>query len=230
MLLPTEDLENGCLRALVAEIFAEMILGNGISGKACEGWLLWEGITRIAEVLQHPGPEEKDSQPHDDDDPEQSLSRLERYGLLGPPVADQDGCTPFPLDKSQRHQNVPMNASGIFWMVMQYVFLAGTALRAAVVIIATSSSLPLRSAVAASVQPAAEAGHQPSPLDSGDQAERQLLTSKRPIISMKLWSCASQLVELQTRMPWLSGFISMLQWGALEGPGKVGNIDGILDR
>ncbi|RYZ32624.1 MAG: hypothetical protein EOP01_00570, partial [Propionibacteriaceae bacterium] len=38
VLLPTEDLENGCLRALVAEIFAEMILGNGISGKACESW------------------------------------------------------------------------------------------------------------------------------------------------------------------------------------------------
>lgn len=229
VLLPTEDLENGCLRALMTEIFAEMILGNGISGKACEGWLLWEGITRIAEVLQHPDSKEQESQTHDNVS-EQSLNRLERYGLLGQPVAEQDSGTHFRLDNNQRRQDAPMSASGLFWMVMQYVFLAGTALRAAVVIIATSSSLPLRSAMAASVQPAGEAGHQPSPLTSGVQAERQLLTSKRPIISMKLWSCASQLVELETRMPWLSGFISMLQWGALEGPGRVGNIDGILDR
>ena len=42
VLLPTEDLENGCLRALVAEIFSDMILGNGVSGKACKPWLLWE--------------------------------------------------------------------------------------------------------------------------------------------------------------------------------------------
>ncbi|KAI4665389.1 uncharacterized protein J4E78_002849 [Alternaria triticimaculans] len=81
LLLPTEDLKNGCLRALVGEIFAEMILGNGISGKACEGWVLWEGITRIAEVLQTDAAKEKDSQ-SDDADAEQSLTRLERYGLL----------------------------------------------------------------------------------------------------------------------------------------------------
>ncbi|OAG06241.1 uncharacterized protein CC84DRAFT_1090252 [Paraphaeosphaeria sporulosa] len=228
VLLPTEDLENGCLRALVAEIFAEMILGNGISGKACEGWLLWEGITRIAEVLQHPGAKEEDSQSHDS--LEQPLSRLERYGLLAPPVAEHDGSSHMPLGNTNNYQNAPIPANGLFWMIIQYMFLAGTALRAAIGMIATSSSLPLRSAIATGGQSAVEADHQTPLAESGNRAETQLLTSKRPIVSMKLWSCASQLVELDTRMPWLSGFISMIRWGVLAGPGRLANTNGILDR
>jgi hypothetical protein len=230
VLLPTEDLENGCLRALVAEIFAEMILGNGISGKACEGWLLWEGITRIAEVLQHPGAKEEEPQSYDDS-PEQPLSRLERYGLLAEPVAEQDGSSHMLLDNTKRYQHAPMTANAVFWMIIQYIFLAGTALRAAIGLIATSMSLPLRSAIATGGQSAIEADHlTPLAEESGNRAERQLLTSKRPIVSMKLWSFASQLVELDTRMPWLSGFISMLRWGVLAGPGRLGNINGVLDR
>lgn len=230
VLLPTEDLENGCLRALVAEIFAEMILGNGISGKACEGWLLWEGITRIAEVLQHADSKEQESRSHENS-PEQPLTRLERYGLLAPPVGEQSETSHPRLASNRRHEDVRMTMSGLFWMVIQYVFLAGTALRAAMGFVAKSSSLPLRFDMVTSGQPAVEAGHQHSPLLQADkQAERHLATSKRPIVSMKLWSCASQLVELETRMPWLSGFISMLQWGALGGPGRVGNINGVLDR
>ena len=50
VLLPTEDLENSCLTALVGQIFSEMIIGNGIGGKASEPWLLWEGITKTAEA------------------------------------------------------------------------------------------------------------------------------------------------------------------------------------
>lgn len=229
VLLPTEDLENGCLRALVAEIFAEMILGNGISGKACEGWLLWEGIMRIAEVLQHPGAKEEKAKSYDNT-LEQPLSRLERYGLLGPPVEEQNGSAQMLLDDAKRQPTAPMTAGGLFWMVIQYMFLAGTALRAAIGVIATSSSLPLRSAIVTGGQPALETDNRNPLSGSGHQAERQLLTSKRPIFSMKLWSCASQLVELETRMPWLSGLISMLHWGALAGPGRLGDMNGVLDR
>ena len=52
ILLPTEDFENDCLTSLVGQIISEMILGNGIGEKACEPWLLWEGITKMAEVIQ----------------------------------------------------------------------------------------------------------------------------------------------------------------------------------
>lgn len=230
VLLPTEDLENGCLRALVAEIFAEMILGNGISGKACEGWLLWEGITRIAEVLQHPSPEEEKPRSQDHSS-EQPLSRLERYGLLAKPVGEDDDPSQITTVEKTGHRRFRMAASGIFWTIVQYIFVAATALRAMIKIVATSSSLPRRVPIVISTQSALEAESRSSPLEIQNQTEERLLTSpKRPLISMKMWSCASQIVEIETRMPWLSGFMSMLQWGALYGPGRVGNIDGVLDR
>jgi len=47
---------------------------------------------------------------------------------------------------------------------------------------------------------------------------------------MKIWSCASSLLDLDVRMPWLCATISMLQWGALTGPGELGNIDGRVDK
>jgi hypothetical protein len=48
ILLPTEDLENDCLTAIVGQVFSEMIIGGAIGGKASEPWLLWEGITKVA--------------------------------------------------------------------------------------------------------------------------------------------------------------------------------------
>jgi hypothetical protein len=227
VLLPTEDLENGCLRTLVAEIFAEMILGNGISGKACEGWLLWEGITRVAEVLQD-GAKEKDPQSGDESN-EQSLSRLERFGLLPQPTDEQSGSTESLLS-NRRHESAPMTISTVFWMVVQYAFLASTAMRAVIVGVAISFSLPPRSVTGASGQSPVEGGRQSKLPQPDYPALRRTLASKQPIVSMKLWSCASRLVGLNSRMPWLSGLISMLHWGVLSGPGRVGDTEGVLDR
>ncbi|KAF2712875.1 hypothetical protein K504DRAFT_472416 [Pleomassaria siparia CBS 279.74] len=235
VLLPTEDLENGCLRALVAEIFAEMILGNGISGKACEGWLLWEGITGIAEVLQD-GVKEKDAQSGDTSSPEQSLSRLERFGLLSQPANEPKKSTKPQL--TSRHQDsVPMTISTLFWIFIQYTLLVCTAMRTVIMGVATWSSLPPRSVAGASgnnsgssQSPTIEANHQWR-LPQADHPDlRRPLASKQAIVSMKLWSCASQLVELNSRMPWLSSLISMLHWKALFGPGKLGGTEGVLDR
>jgi hypothetical protein len=228
VLLPTEDLENSCLRALVAEIFAEMILGNGISGKACEGWLLWEGITRIAEVLQD-GVKEQKSQ-STDDTLEQSLSRLERYGLLPTPPDDQAEPTKPLLPSERRHEGAAVTVSGLFWAVVQYTFLAYTVIRVVIIGLATSSSLPPRSVTGANNQSPVEENRQWQPPHAAHPATRGVLASKRPIVSMKLWSCASRLVELDLRMPWLSGLISMLHWTVLAGPGRVGDTDCVLDR
>jgi hypothetical protein len=227
LLLPTEDLKNGCLRALVGEIFAEMILGNGISGKACEGWVLWEGITRMAEVLQTDATKKKDSLSGDADS-EQSLTRLERYGLLSPHKGSEIS-PEGPLDAGPRpHITSALYSSGILWAIIQYAFLAFTAVRAVVMSIATLSSLPSRSATAE--HSPAEANSQSQTLQADVLASRRPLEAKRPVVSMSLWSCVAQLAELDVRMPWLLGFISMLHRGALLGPGRVGETDGVLDR
>lgn len=227
VLLPTDDLKNGCLRSLVAEIFAEMILGNGISGKACEGWLLWEAIGRIADILQ--------TDPGQDDDLSSGngaavddLSRLERFGLLPSQAEEQSGSTNVLVADAKRHESVSMSASGLFWMIIQYAFLGCTALRAFILTIVTASSLPSRSLVGGPIP--IEESHQSPPSEVESQVSTRLLAVKRPIVSMKLWSCAAQFVELDVRMPWLTGFISMLHCGALFGPGRVGDTDGVLDR
>ena len=233
VLLPTEDLENACLRSLVAEIFAEMILGNGISGKACEGWLLWEGITRIAEVLQADRTKEKGDRPEprsDDTDPQPPLNRLERHGLLSPPTDEQNAQSKPPFVSTGHHHGAPMTIAGVFWAAIQYVFLAGFAIRAVIAAFATSSSLPPRSVTGTIVQSSVETPYQSHPSQAESPLMRRPPTTKRPIVSMKLWGCASKFVELDARMPWLSGLISMLHWGALLGPGKVGDTDGVLDR
>jgi hypothetical protein len=227
LLLPTEDLKNGCLRALVAEIFAEMILGNGISGKACEGWVLWEGITRIAEVLQTDATKEKDSQ-SEDADADQSLTRLERYGLVSPHEGTDVDSKESLTTRVNSREATAVYASGLFWTVIQYAFLAFTAARVVISSLTTLSSLPLRSATS-----------EESSVDALDQSQipqveasspKRPLGAKRPVVSMSLWSCAAQFAELDVRMPWLLGFISMLHRGTLVGPGRVGETDGVLDR
>ena len=227
VLLPTEDLENGCLRALVAEIFAEMILGNGISGKTCEGWLLWEGITSIAKVLQTDSAKEEGSQP-EGASPEQSMTRLERFGLLSSARNGHTGSTSPHAASRHRHKTGAMSIPGLFWAAVQYVILASTAVRAVISTLTASSSLPSRSVTSEQSPVEARSQSQLPPVDTS--VSRHSLGLKRPIVSMKLWSCMAQLAELSIRMPWLSGSISMLHWGLLAGPGKVGDTDGILDR
>lgn len=227
VLLPTEDLENGCLRALVAEIFAELILGNGISGKACEGWLLWEGITRIAEVLHPDGTKEKGFQSETAVRGE-SLTRLERSGLLDSSTHVKPRPSKTLVGSQHGHESMPVSIPGLFWAFVQYAFLACTAARAVIVNLATTSSLPLRSGIID--QSPAKGPGQSHTSHADTPASRRPLGIKRPIVSMKLWSCVAQLAEMDVRMPWLLGFVSMFHRGALVGPGRVGETDGVLDR
>jgi hypothetical protein len=227
VLLPKEDLENGCLRALVAEIFAEMILGTGISGKACEGWLLWEGVTSIAKVLQIDRAKD-DANSSADISSEQSMTRLERFGLLSSTRNEETGPTSPPAASGSRHQTGSLSIPGFFWAAVQYLYLASTAVRAIILTLAASSSLPPRSITSEQSPVVAPAQSQHLPTDTPES--KRPLESKRPIVSMRLWSCMAQLAGLSDHMPWLSGSISMLHWGLLAGPGKVGDTDGILDR
>jgi len=216
VLLPTEDLKNDCLTALVGQIFSEMVLGGGIGGKACEPWLLWEGITKIAEVIQAQLPKSKarvriDRSITDSVDSEQlhtTRGRAKRSGI---------GCS---IQKT-------------FWLILQYVFIAFTAVRFIIITIVTSSSLPSRSLPMIRITGSAHSkGHLQPPTSTNITtiSEGRTLPLKQPVLAMKLWSCVSTLLDLEARMPWLSATISMLQWGALTGPGEVGNTDGMIDK
>jgi hypothetical protein len=228
VLLPTEDLENGCLRALVAEIFAEMILGNGLSKKACEPWLLWDAIATVIEATQ-PRTLARKQDVESAQLANTASSRLEQFGLLSVSKELSDDSHRFNL--SRQGSAALSSASGLFWTVVQYMFLASTALRAVIYALATSSTLPSRSKTWLSPSDAERQGQLSSNLTARSETSSTTLSEdQRPILSMAVWSMFGNLIELKVRMPWLSGLLALLQHGALFGPGRVGDTDGALDR
>lgn len=210
LLLPTEDLENGCLTALVGQIFSEMILGNGIGGKASEPWLLWEVITKVADVVQG------------------HISKAEAEG-----DGANDSAEPA-QGKMDGHEQAGLlcSARKWFWLVLQYALMALTALRFFITMLTTSSSLPSRRKMdkVSLARRSIDEHRRPASPAMSSRSTTEVSPYKQPIISMKIWTCISRLLDLDMRMPWLSATFSLLQWGALCGPWKVGDTDGMIDK
>ncbi|KAI4177063.1 MAG: hypothetical protein LQ343_000544 [Gyalolechia ehrenbergii] len=78
ILLPTEDLENTCLRTLVADVIAETILGRSIGGRVCEGWFVWTRITKLVIAVQA----QLNPRTTGEEIEVDTRSRLEKFGLL----------------------------------------------------------------------------------------------------------------------------------------------------
>lgn len=216
VLLPTEDLENECLTALVGQIFSDMIIGGSIGGKVSEPWILWDGITKIAEAIKAQLPKSK------------AQVRVERSN------SDLMGTTPPHLNgENTRVWRIKRSLQKSFWLILQYGFLAFTAVRFFIITFATASSLPSR------IRNTTKSNNLALSKDEVETADilntettfsgRQTI-SKQPIMKMKIWSCASNLLDLDSRMPWLSATISLLQWAAITGPGEIGNTDGLVDK
>ncbi|KAI0603425.1 PXA domain-containing protein [Biscogniauxia sp. FL1348] len=209
VLLPTEDLENDCLTSLVGQIFSELIIGNLVAVKVSEPWLIWEGLAMLARLIRRKSSPETsesdraDTTPQGTDAGEVQLSKNNRFRSI--------------------HQT--------FWSVVQWGFLAVTSIRLIIGTILLSRSLPPRSAstfvrpLDSTSQDRDEKYQHPSAV-----LETPLSTLKVPVLDFHIWSCASNLLEMEARMPWLCGALSMMQWAALKGPGQVAAYDGILDR
>jgi hypothetical protein len=213
ILLPTEDFENDCLTSLVGQIISEMILGNGIGEKACEPWLLWEGITKIAEVIQAKLPGSKAQ--------ERINKSVENTTRAEPSSAG-----------AAKNISPRWSLQKAFWMIIQYGFFAFTTVRFIIVTIGTSSSLPSRLPLNKKMPgtgPVVE-GFQPPSSNITKSSGNQSGPLKNPMLAMKIWSCASNLLDLDIRMPWLTATLSMLQWFALQGPGEFGYTDGMIDK
>ena len=217
VLLPTDDLQNPCLRALVSEVFADLILGNFIGGRLCESVFIWGSICKACAVVQL----RIGTTSWAFDKPEESKDRLERFGLL---TTEKDGA------RQLKDGNNNLEISEIFWRIVQYAFFAFAALRMVFVAFVASSSLPSRGGSAGSPIPNRPVESTILPVAVQLQARLDQDSTKQPIISYQIWSTASHLVSLPSRMPWLAGLVSLLHWFALTGAGRVGDTDGRLDR
>ncbi|KAF2668393.1 hypothetical protein BT63DRAFT_275188 [Microthyrium microscopicum] len=218
VLLPTEDLQNDCLRSLVEEIVAEMIVGNVLSNRLCEPWALWELITNAIHAVQERGNDGPLRQSHDKskDEAQKSnspakspASRLAQYGLLNHSSnsSTEDG-GPDALPNTARTPSM----TKMVWIALNYGIVLFTAGRAVLLLMLSSSKLPLRAQTASAT------------IDT-----EQPQSEGRPIISMGAWRTAANLMELQKRMPWVSGLLSLAQLTAVSRLGQMGGTNGILD-
>lgn len=223
VLLPTEDLENGCLRALIGEILSELIVRAALSDRICESWMLWEIITRIIEITR---PRSATAAVAESGAPTGSASRLEQFGLLAnvdDELIDQDLKSKIDHGRaSAESRSTRASISGLFWAVVQHAYLAFAALRTVLVALASSPSLPQRSKTwPVGVFSLADSDRQGSNLNPG------MSRTPRPLVSVAVWQTSARLVELDLRMPWLAGLFSLIHRTLVGGPGRV---DGGLDR
>ncbi|KZF22207.1 hypothetical protein L228DRAFT_148448 [Xylona heveae TC161] len=207
ILLPTEDLESGCLRELVGGVLGETILANGVAGKACEGWLLWEVIAKILE----------------------DITPISRSPDVFAGKHSKNTASPQ-VSETWLPEEWPISA--LIWNALHYVYLAFTALRYFIGALWISSSLPARSPPAIIQTKFANGAGEEQGLETAVNEDQSQPTpaSKEPILSMRIWSCVSHLLQVDIRMPWLSGLFSLLQWAAMVGPGRLGNTNGRLDK
>ncbi|ROW12055.1 hypothetical protein VMCG_00763 [Cytospora schulzeri] len=169
VLLPTEDLKNQCLTSLVGQIFSEIIIGGVVAKKLSEPWMLWTGLTILADVMQR-GKTDTSGPP---------FVRVFASTLATCRTLPSRGQTaPAQKDGSTRHNDeVP----------------------------ATNTSPPY-------------------------SVELPKEVVKTPVVAYGIWPTVSNLLEMDKRMPWLCGSLSMVQWLAIAGPGRVAGFDGVIDR
>jgi hypothetical protein len=207
VLLPAEELENACERTMVADILADLILGTAVGGKACAGWVIWEGIGKTAEHLHAQIEPTATGQEMERD----TRSRLERFGLL----TEKEEGRPTSCRPGRRSM-----ASATAWWVLQYGYLVAVAVRFLLLGLVTASSRPRRSRPAAGRPPPA------SPMAAAGDAP----TPKRPILSYRLFSAASLLLDLPARTPWLHGTLCLLHHHLVRRPRRLAATDGLIDK
>ena len=206
VLLPTEDLENGCLRALVGEVLSEMIVRAALSDRLCQSWMLWELITRVLKLIK---PRNRAAAAVESGSKPAVTSRLEQFGLL----VNLDISSHEAITVNRPYASVASKSiSGLFWAGVQCAFFAFTAARIIVLALASSSSLPSR--------------FKTWPVASKPESQARNLRP-RPVVSFGVWRACSRLIDLDLRMPWLAGLLSLLHRVVVAGLCRV---DGGLDR
>jgi hypothetical protein len=202
LLLPTEDLENDCLTALVGQIFSELIIGNLMINKLSEPWLLLE----IFIILTRLG----------DKRSSRNSGQKESTGEEVPQVVPSRGRKNWSIHQA-------------FWSLVQWGFLVVNSIRILVSTIVVSRSLPPRLSPSFVYKRDSTSSYDDELLSKSSESS-DTISIRVPIADFKLWSCITNLLEVDARMPWLSGALSMLQWGATNGPGRFAKYDGLIDR
>ena len=206
ILLPTEDLENTCLTALVGEILSELVIGNLLANRISQPWLLWEIFIILTKLA------------HKRDATNSSGTYTTQAG------SSNHGMTHHTSKKRgwSVHQ--------VFWSIVQWGFLAVHLIRGLIGAFVLSRSLPPRSNPSAPRVDSVGPSYTEKLDDPLPHSETRQEPVKVPVVDFHLWPCLANLLEIDVRMPWLTGALSIAQWGAMRGPEQLAGFNGRLDR
>jgi len=218
ILLPTEDLENACLRTLIGDVVADLILGQAVANKVCAGWFLHDAIAKAVAVAKaHIEPKKAGKIIQSG-----NRSRLEKFGLLSSKGADERPHSPK-RDQSQ--------FSALLGRIMQYGYVAFLFLRFLVISMSQARYLPLRchqtnsspTSPKVSKPLQSSTAHTSGPLGHLD-------ASPKPVLTYRIFGAISTLLHLSTRMPWLESSVTFWQHFLTAGAGHLGSTDSLLDK
>ena len=191
VLLPTEDLQNACLRTLVADVMADSILGNSVGGRVCEGWFIWGVMTKLVDAVKARIEPKTTGEEMEID----TRSRLEKFGLLSEKRQNKE------VSKDDKGRSM---FSSAFWRILQYGFLTFMTIRFVIVSFITASSQPTRSISMSKSSGASESW-----------SEEEKTEPPRPILSFQILSVISVLLDLRTSgiggYRWDTGPVSEVQ-------------------
>lgn len=208
LLLPTEDLENECLTSLVGQIVSELIVGNLVVNKLSEPWLLMEiciMLTRLAKGAP------------------QSTSPVT------PEQGNLSNSNPSKIQQTKGRKGLALHHH--FWSLVQWGFLAVNSIRLFINLVVLSWSLRPRSTTLFVEKPNVTDQHsQGKPFKPLTSSISRHAPVRAPIAEFKVWTFVANLLEMDARMPWLVGAISMVQWTSTRGLGRIAGYDGVVDR
>lgn len=118
---------------------------------------------------------------------------------------------------------------GLFWSLVHYMFAFTVLVRLLVTTVVRSRSLAPRDQILLTKN---DALHWDSGSGVTNAGPGRLSPSatKQPIVAFHIWPTIANLLGMDRRMPWLLGGLSMVQWLAIAGPGRVAGFNGIIDR
>lgn len=123
------------------------------------------------------------------------------------------------------------SVSWLLWSLLHYIFAVMTFIRIFVTTVATSRSLPLRGQNLTAQKDKPATTHH-DPFGASDRSPGQLPWDpvRTPILAFCAWPTMSNLLKVDCHMPWLLGCLSMVQWVAIAGPGRIAGYNGLIDR
>lgn len=196
----------------MGDIIADLIIGQAVAGKVCEGWFLHETIIKVINIIN----ERIQPKATGQELRQETKTRLEKFGLLN---NEDDEKSAQPSANSQSIVSV------WFWQILQGVFFAILTIRFIFRGLSQAGSTPHRSSKRfdVSASPTTTKG-----IDDDDQEETYEII--RPVLGYSLYGTVATVLRLTNRMPWLTSTFIFLQHMLLQGFGQIAAPNSVLDR